>query len=62
MAWKDHIESLKKEFIGKQVYYCNEKFTIVNVDYNGLIHINKPSKFNQTTAVYSETEARRNLA
>ena len=59
--YKDFIEGLKNEFIGKKVFYKGEIFNIVMVDYNGIIHIDKPGKFTDTTAVYEAYEARKNL-
>lgn len=61
MAWKDRIEALRSEFIGKKVKYEDKIYTIVDVDYNGIIHINKPARFTSTTAVYESYEARKNL-
>ena len=59
--WRDYIEKLKAEYIGKQVIYDGNVYNIVAVDYNGIIHIDKPAKFTETTAVYTEAEAKKNL-
>lgn len=61
MAWRDYIERLKKEYIGRMVWFEGQKYLIVKVDYNGIIHINKPSEHNLTTAVYMPHEARERL-
>lgn len=61
MAWKDYIESLKVELGGKKVMYDGKPYTIALVDYNGIVHIDKPSAYNKTTAVYNPYEARKNL-
>lgn len=61
MAWRDYIERLKKEYIGRMVWFEGQKYLIVKVDYNGVIHINKPSERNLTTAVYMPHEARQML-
>ena len=61
MAYRDWIEQLKNEFVGKQVMYEGKVYTIIKVDYNGIIHINKPSAHNETTAVYEPHEARKAL-
>lgn len=61
MAYRDYIEKLKKEFIGRHVSYEGKSYTIANVDYNGIIHIDKPSEYNDTTAVYEPYEARKAL-
>ena len=34
-TWKGYIEKLKKEWIGKEVIFENEKHKVVDVDYNG---------------------------
>lgn len=54
--WKDYIEDLKKEFLGKKVTYQDKIHTITNVDYNGVIHIGTPG-----IAVYMPHEARKAL-
>ena len=59
--WKDYITRLKKEWIGKKVYFENLIYTIVDVDYNGVLHIDKKSQYNDTTAVYMPYEAKQNL-
>lgn len=59
--WKDYIEKLKKEWIGKRVDFAGKVYNIVDVDYNGIIHIDRPSKFNKTCAVYSPHEARQHM-
>jgi len=59
MKYKDWIKALEDEFLGKKVMYDGDVYVIVKVDYNGLIHINKPSEHNDTTAVYEPHEARR---
>jgi len=59
--WKDYIEKLKKEWIGKKVEFNGNIYNVVDVDYNGIIHIDKSSKFNETMAVYQSFEARKHL-
>lgn len=61
MAYRDYIERLRAEFVGRHVVYEGRRYTVAMVDYNGIIHIDKPSKHNPTTAVYGEIEARRAL-
>ena len=56
MSWKDHIEENKKKWIGQTVIFENEKHTVVDVDMNGALHIDKPKKYcethtNPTTAI-----------
>ena len=56
-TWKNHIETLKNKYIGKKVKYNGGIYTIVNVDYNGIIHIDLPTEHNATTAVFESYEA-----
>lgn len=60
-TWKNHIEELKKKYIGKKVYYKDTIYNIVDVDYNGVIHIDLKSRYNNTTAIYTSYEADKNL-
>lgn len=59
--WKDYIERLKAEWIGKKVEFDNDIYTIVDVDYNGVLHIDKPTAHNKTTAAYLDYEAEKHL-
>lgn len=59
--YKNYIESLRAEFIGKRIEYDGKPYTVAAVDYNGIIHINKASAHNATTAVYEAHEARKHL-
>ena len=61
MSFSAWVRTLENEFVGKKVQYEGKIYTIVKVDYNGLIHIDKPSRYNTTTAVYEPHEARKNL-
>lgn len=60
-TWKNYINKLESEFVGKKVTYNDNIYTIVKVDYNGIIHINKPTQHNTTTAVFNPYEAREHL-
>lgn len=60
-SWKQYIEALQAEFIGRKVIYQGKGYTIAKVDYNGIIHIDKPTEHNATTAIYEPHEARKNL-
>ena len=51
MLYKDYIQGLRDKFIGAVVYYDGEKHTVVDVDYNGALLIDKPARFTDTTAV-----------
>ena len=50
-TWKGYIEKLKKEWIGKEVIFENEKHKVVDVDYNGALLIDKKARMTDTTAV-----------
>ena len=59
--WSDYIRKQRQELVGKQVKYKGQIYRIALVDYNGVVHIDLPSKYNKTTAVYMPSEARENL-
>lgn len=50
-TYKEYIEGLKKKWIGKIVIYENKKYKVVDVDYNGMLLIDKKAKFTDTKAV-----------
>lgn len=50
-TYKEWIESLKNDWIGKEVLYEEKKYTVIDVDYNGFLLINKKAKHTETTAV-----------
>lgn len=52
MAWRDRIETARKALVGKKVRYKDEVYNIVDVDYNGMVLIDKPAKFTDTTAMF----------
>lgn len=60
-SWKQYIEALSSEFTGKMVEYNGSPYKIAKVDYNGMIHIDKPTERNLTTAVYEPHEARTHI-
>lgn len=54
--WKNHIEELKKKWIGQKVEFEGKTYNVVDVDMNGAIMIDKPTKYcethtNPTTAI-----------
>ena len=51
MFYRNFIDNLKSEWIGKSVMYKNKKYNVVNVDYNGYLLIDKKAQFTDTTAV-----------
>ena len=44
MSWSEHIEKLREEYIGRKVRYQGRIHTIVDVDYNGILHIDLPTE------------------
>lgn len=51
MTYKEYIESLKNEWNGKKVNYDGREYTVVDVDYNGMLLIDKKAEFTNTTAI-----------
>ena len=49
--YKDWIAEKKKEWVGKKVTYEEKQYTVVDVDYNGALLIDKLAQFTDTTAV-----------
>lgn len=60
--WKDYIDGLKTEWIGKTVCFQGEQHKVVDVDYNGVLHIDRPTEHNATTAAFLPHEAQEALA
>lgn len=51
MTYKEWIEEQKKLWIGAKVRYHGNIYTVVDVDYNGGLLIDKKGQFTDTTAV-----------
>lgn len=51
MEYKQFIENMKDEWIGKRVLFEGKEYTVVDVDYNGILLIDKKAQFTDTTAV-----------
>ena len=51
MTYGEYIENMKREWTGRTVRYEGKEYTVVDVDYNGGLLINKPARFTETTAV-----------
>lgn len=45
------IEKLKAKWVGKKINFEGNVYTVMDVDYNGLLLINKPTRYNNTTAI-----------
>ena len=50
-TYKEWIEKLKDQWIGEKVIFENKQHTVVDVDYNGTLLINKKARMTDTTAV-----------
>lgn len=48
MTYRDYIERKKAEWIGKKVSYEGTEYTVVDVDYNGALLIDKPHRYHET--------------
>lgn len=51
MAYRDYIRRLRNFWVGLHVRYEGAEYTVLDVDYNGYLLIDKPAKFTDTTAV-----------
>lgn len=49
--YSEWIAEQKEKWIGKKVIYEDAEYTVVDVDYNGALLIDKPAQFTETTAV-----------
>ena len=50
-TYKEWINELKTRWIGKRVTYEGQPYTVVDVDYNGMLLIDKVAAHTKTTAV-----------
>lgn len=50
-AYREWIESLKREWIGKNVKFEENNYKVVDVDYNGMLLIDKKARYTDTTAI-----------
>lgn len=50
-TWKEYITKLKERWIGKSIIYEDERYNVVDVDYNGMLLIDKKAVHTDTTAV-----------
>lgn len=49
--YKKYIANMRQSWIGKRVVYEDMAYDVIDVDYNGMLLINRPTQFNDTTAV-----------
>lgn len=50
-TYEEYIESMKREWIGKRVKFEDSIYNVVDVDYNGVLLIDKKAQYTDTTAV-----------
>ena len=51
MTYRNYIEKMKAKWIGKKVRFEGNEYTVVDVDYNGGLLINKKAEYTETTAI-----------
>lgn len=56
-TWKEYIERLKNEWVSKKVVFEGAVYTVVDVDYNGVLMIDKKGKYTETTAAFTPARA-----
>lgn len=49
--YKKWIEEQREKWIGEKVIYEGREYTVIDVDYNGGLLIDKKAQFTDTTAV-----------
>jgi len=54
MTWKDYLAVLNEKWVGNRVMFDGQIYTVVDIDSNGALMIDKPSQFNKTTAIGEE--------
>lgn len=50
-TYRELVEKDRAEWIGQKVLFKGEQYTVVDVDYNGALLIDKKARFTDTTAV-----------
>ena len=48
MTYREYIEEMKTKWIGKKVRFEGKEYTVVDVDYNGGLLINKPNYYTES--------------
>ena len=51
MTYSEYINGLRAEWKGRAVIYNGERHKVIDVDYNGMLLIDKPAQYTETTAV-----------
>ncbi len=50
-TYREYIEKLKNEWIGKKVIFEGKRYNVVGVDYNGMLLIDRKARYTEATAV-----------
>lgn len=50
-TYREYIEKLKSEWIGRKVTFEGKRYNVVGVDYNGMLLIDRKARYTETTAV-----------
>lgn len=53
MTWNQYLMRKTSDWVGKKVIWQHDSnvYTVVGVDHNGALLIDRPTRFNETTAV-----------
>ena len=51
MTFKEYLALMKKAWVGSRVMFEGQEYTVVDVDANGFLLIDKADSFKATTAV-----------
>lgn len=51
MTYREYNEAFRAKWIGKKVIFDGAVYTVVDVDYNGALLIDKKARFTDTTEV-----------
>lgn len=50
-SYKDYIKALKVGWVGKEIVYEGHTYKVMDVDYNGMLVINKKAEYTDMTTV-----------
>ena len=51
MTYKEMINRMRNDWIGRKVQFGGRKYRVIDVDYNGCLVIDKPAQFTETTVI-----------
>ncbi len=60
-SWRNYIASMKRKWIGKKVIFENNEYTVVDVDYNGLLLIDREQYYCDTYTAKTTAVGRDNI-